>query len=725
MGRLGYRSQCGTDNGDGVRLNLCYNPYIVTEQDVYSCLNFSFHSRILYCACRCVGVGSKMNFPTRLRNTSIRRKSILIALLSTGAATFFAILVSAVLQWFILREELVQNITAHASIIAANSTTQILTNDHKGARKTVGALAGIDSIIFAGILDKQGNDFALYVRPGLKIPSHRHQANEGENHFHAMQYIEVSLPVFLKEERIGLIHVRSGMEPVYEKLRWNMLLIVATGVGAFLVAITLLLRLLPTITAPLQYLVSLMERVSRENDFGVRAKFYGTDETGKLAQGFNSMLAQIQSRDEQLEKYREDLEEEVALRTDRLTQAYRIAHLGHWEWDILANKLYWSDEIYRIFGFTPQQFDATYEAFMQSVHPEDRQTLGTRVRETLELGRPYSIDHRIVLSDGTVRYVHEQAEITRDGRGMPLKMLGTVQDITERKLIEQNLAESERKFRTILDVAVDGILMADAQDQTFVTANRAICDMLGYLPEELYRLGVKDIHPAEALPHVQQQFERQLKGEIKVAKNLPVQRKDGSVFFADVSSAPLILAGRPYVVGVFHDVTERKQAEEEIALQATTDPLTGIANRREFHAQLKKEVERSKRYATPLSLIMYDIDHFKRINDTFGHDAGDSVLRELAELVKRHIRTVDTLARWGGEEFMIIMPQSDGMAAGDAAEKLRGEITQHPFKGVGTLTVSFGVTAFTPHDDINAFLKRVDDALYQAKKSGRNRVNTL
>jgi diguanylate cyclase (GGDEF)-like protein len=179
------------------------------------------------------------------------------------------------------------------------------------------------------------------------------------------------------------------------------------------------------------------------------------------------------------------------------------------------------------------------------------------------------------------------------------------------------------------------------------------------------------------------------------------------------------------VANVLSSAVQRKRSEEEINLLATTDTLTGIANRREFTMQLEKEIERAKRYGTPLSLVMYDIDYFKRVNDTYGHDAGDSVLQVLTAVVKTKIRAVDIVARWGGEEFMILMPQSDGAAAGGAAEKLRQEIAQHPFEQVGTLTVSFGVTEFTPQDDMNAFLKRVDDALYQAKENGRNRIEIL
>ena len=173
------------------------------------------------------------------------------------------------------------------------------------------------------------------------------------------------------------------------------------------------------------------------------------------------------------------------------------------------------------------------------------------------------------------------------------------------------------------------------------------------------------------------------------------------------------------------DITQRKRAEAEIHLLATTDSLTGITNRREFARILAGEIDRARRYGTPLALAMYDLDYFKRINDGHGHDVGDYALRAVTGLVEDNIRAADVVARWGGEEFLVMMPQSQLDAAASAAEKLRLAIARHHFEKVGDLTASFGVTAFVPSDDVNSLLKRVDAALYQAKQNGRNRVETL
>lgn len=211
---------------------------------------------------------------------------------------------------------------------------------------------------------------------------------------------------------------------------------------------------------------------------------------------------------------------------------------------------------------------------------------------------------------------------------------------------------------------------------------------------------------------------RQGKQQEEVVREIKLGEATYELHISYVQEVDLI---RIYVL----DITQRKQAEEEIHLLATTDSLTGIANRREFSAILTREIDRAKRYAVPLSLVMYDLDYFKHVNDTFGHDAGDYVLQAVTALVKEHIRANDVVSRWGGEEFMVLMPQSDLASARNAAEKLRLAISSYQFDKVGQLTVSFGVTAFEPQDDLNSLLKRVDDALYRAKERGRNRVEML
>jgi len=196
---------------------------------------------------------------------------------------------------------------------------------------------------------------------------------------------------------------------------------------------------------------------------------------------------------------------------------------------------------------------------------------------------------------------------------------------------------------------------------------------------------------------------------------------DGNIYEQHISHVPESGLVRFYVL----DITDRKKAENEILHLATTDSLTGVANRRQGLKELVQEMERARRYSTPLSLIMFDIDHFKRVNDTFGHGVGDDVLRAVTSLVRENIRAAEIQARWGGEEFVVVLPQTGLAGAAVAAEKLRQVIAAHRFEQVGTVTVSFGVTEFEPADALDILLKRVDNALYRAKGNGRNRVETL
>lgn len=167
---------------------------------------------------------------------------------------------------------------------------------------------------------------------------------------------------------------------------------------------------------------------------------------------------------------------------------------------------------------------------------------------------------------------------------------------------------------------------------------------------------------------------------------------------------------------------ELQELAQNLRLRATTDPLTGLYNRAKFDESLASETARSERYETPLALIMYDVDHFKQVNDVHGHQIGDDVLVRLAEIVFESIRTTDLLARWGGEEFVILAPGLDGPTACQAAEKLRATIEQAAFSVVGKITCSFGVAEFSDGDTAATLVARADNALYRAKLHGRNRT---
>ena len=182
-----------------------------------------------------------------------------------------------------------------------------------------------------------------------------------------------------------------------------------------------------------------------------------------------------------------------------------------------------------------------------------------------------------------------------------------------------------------------------------------------------------------------------------------------------------------YAVGSVRDITERKNAEKSLRELATTDSLTLLNNRRNFLELSSGEIKRAQRYVSPLAVFMFDVDHFKSVNDTYGHDVGDKVLKELAELSRKNIRESDIIGRLGGEEFAVTLPNTKRSHAERAAERLREAVANHSVlteKEELSVTISIGVVMMQGESegDIDALLKTADRALYQAKEQGRNCV---
>jgi|GEM_PF-1053627 len=303
---------------------------------------------------------------------------------------------------------------------------------------------------------------------------------------------------------------------------------------------------------------------------------------------------------------RKQKEEALKKSETMLNEAQSIAHIGSWELNIVDNVLMWSDEIYRIFEIDPKKFGASYEAFLDAIHPDDRETVNFAYTNSLKTKVPYSIDHRLQFEDGRIKYVHEQCNTLYNADGKPFRSVGTVQDITERKQTEEALIESEERYKALFHGAVEGILVADAESKKFAYANHSICQMLGYTEEEMKCLSVVDIHPVESLKEVFAEFDAQFRGDKTLAAGLPCRRKDGSVIYANINASGMILNKKKYNVGFFTDVTELKHAEE--ALRESEKQV-----RRKLDAILSPEVNIS---ALELSDII-DCEKIQKLMDKF------------------------------------------------------------------------------------------------------------
>ena len=247
---------------------------------------------------------------------------------------------------------------------------------------------------------------------------------------------------------------------------------------------------------------------------------------------------------------------------ERLAHAQSIAHVGSWALNVATGELRWSDEMFRIFGYEPASFCPTYDSLLGRVYPPDQEMVRACTETTVRNDGRHSLEFRIVRPDGTLRYVYRDAQVERDEQRQPLRVVGTLQDVTSRKEAELALQRSERKYRTIMENAGEGIATTDS-DGRFLEGNRRLLDMLGYTREELTTLTVHDIHPAEDAENLHRAFQMMNQGQLSIVEHR-VRRKDGSVFPVEVAGSRIDYGDDILFLGIFRDLTERKHAEKAL-----------------------------------------------------------------------------------------------------------------------------------------------------------------
>lgn len=295
------------------------------------------------------------------------------------------------------------------------------------------------------------------------------------------------------------------------------------------------------------------------------------------------------------------------------------------------------------------------------------------------------------------------------------------------------LRESEAKFHGLVDQSLVGI--AIILDGKFSHANPKLASIFGYDANEILQLGPLDVVVEGERPLVSERVRQGLAGETHDTVIYLGLRKDGTRVHIEVACSPMTVAGKPALIVVLTDVSERVRAEAEVRKlnarlheMATHDALTGLFNRRCLQDTFERELIRAARQNRPLSVVMGDLDHFKAVNDTYGHQAGDEVLREFGRRMKRRARGSDMCCRYGGEEFLLILPDVAEETACERAEQLRAAVAATPVAfGAASIrvTASFGVASFPQHGKTgDELIGAADDALYAAKKGGRDQVRS-
>lgn len=359
------------------------------------------------------------------------------------------------------------------------------------------------------------------------------------------------------------------------------------------------------------------------------------------------------------------------------------------------------------------------------LHPLDYQRVMARIRraERTQFTNPPT-EYRIYTCARELRIIGMMST-TYMIDGQP-GLLAVFMDMTERSVIEQRLRETDEQFRRMMNTMQDVFYRTDAEGITRYVCP-AVKDVLGFTANEIIGRPAADFYPnpqdRENLKKaiLEQGFVRDFPGQM--------QRKDGRVIDISISSTVILDEEGKYagVEGIWRDITERRQLERELERLATTDELTGIANRRQILQQLDHVHKRFVRLHHPLVVFILDLDFFKRINDQYGHVAGDVLLKEFILRVSQQIREIDYLGRLGGEEFLLILDETSQDTAEQIGQRILEAIRQTPFHIAPdvdvTVTVSIGATCAQHTDSsITLLLEHADRALYFAKENGRDKL---
>lgn len=333
----------------------------------------------------------------------------------------------------------------------------------------------------------------------------------------------------------------------------------------------------------------------------------------------------------------------------------------------------------------------------------------------------------ITLPDGIILFVWGHPIFDNDGEIAGVVEVGI--EITARKRVEQALFESEEKYRLLFNSGNDAVFVAqlnkENQPISFIEVNNTACLQLGYTRAELLKLLPMDIIAPEKRDGYPSIMEKLCKEKNVIFEIIHMTKSD-SYIPVEVNAQHFYFKGQPAVLAVARDITDRKRIEERLQYLATHDSLTNIPNRYFLDQYLERAVEKAKRGVTS-ALLFIDIDNFKLVNDTYGHVLGDEVLVKLASVLKNNLRAGDFIARFGGDEFTILLEDLTEKEAGLVAEKLRvvideGGLSIDTNQIAINLTISVGVVMIDGTQDTQKLLAFADTALYEAKEGGRNRV---
>lgn len=368
------------------------------------------------------------------------------------------------------------------------------------------------------------------------------------------------------------------------------------------------------------------------------------------------------------------------------------------------------------------------------LYPDDdeRARIRARAEEILrDEGEVVGYETRITTRAGSRRLISWNSRSLRNDDGEIVGSIAIGQDITDIREAETTIRQRERQLSTLMD-NLPGMAYRCRYDEhwTMLFVSSGCRELTGYEPDDLVnnkRVSFAELISDDGEESNLRTVESAIGNAEPYSLEYAIVRKDGQCIWVWERGRAVEDNGDLVLEGIILDISDRKALEVELSELATRDPLTGLFNRREMARLLDEEIVRAKRYGRALSLLWIDFDHFKHINDDYGHAAGDSVLKATSGLLADSVRSVDVIGRFGGEEFVILLPEMNRSEASETAERLRGLISDTPQPlGDGRtvpLTISIGVSVFPDNGaDASALCAAADKAMYQAKSNGRNQV---
>ena len=416
----------------------------------------------------------------------------------------------------------------------------------------------------------------------------------------------------------------------------------------------------------------------------------------------------------------------------RLKLALESADLGTWDWHIPSNRLFASTRSAQLHGLDPAPFEGSFIDFFQQIPMKDRHRLRQSYQDMLEEQRShYQVTYRVQLENGALRFLESTAKLQFDETAQPLRMVGTLLDISERVLREQRLQASEEKFAKAFHSSPDAITITERDSGRYIEVNEGFTRLTGYQPDEVVGHTAFELDIWAYPEERQQMLEHLARNGQVLHMEMHGRHRNGEVRLVDVSVQPIELNGAPCLLLTARDISELKQAQAQAQHLAYHDALTNLPNRALLMDRLTQQISLLKRHDLRGALLFLDLDHFKHINDSLGHPVGDSVLRLVTARLEASVRQEDTVARLGGDEFVVLLSGLEGKRSEvtryvrQVAEKLR-QLLAEPMLLDGhrlQVTPSIGVALIPDHGNTPAdLLKRADIALYRAKDSGRNAI---